>query len=246
MHLAEQVRTFKAFQRAKGMATRYDLPWGLLAKVLDLLSTRRLGAWAVVRRDIMFKTKWLFCLGLLCVVVVIANAEVGQQLHAKRPGNSSFIDDFTTELPPHLRVSFVLTEMSHDVVSGGGVQGAVFVRWENRSTAATKELYSYSAYEAPNPGSPLSLDFPIYDGFVHDGCGNTPVFPISFHSWVLEDYVKHAVLGEFSATDNSTIQPNGFWTFAYTIRATDSHGGVSDYTFRGTVSATCTNLDSFD
>jgi hypothetical protein len=195
----------------------------------------------------------LFCLGVFCAVVGIANAEVGQQLHAKRPGNSSFIDDIATELPPHLRVTFALTELFHDVVSGDGVQVKAFVKWDPHSTAATEEDLGPGHIPpsyVPGPEQLKNYAFygvlVMYDGLVLEGCGNTPVFPISFHSWIEEESEEGAVIGEFSATDNSTIQPNGFWTFAYTIRATDSHGGVSDYKFRGTVSALCTNLDSLD
>jgi hypothetical protein len=194
----------------------------------------------------MLTTKWVVYLGVFCAVVGIANAEVGQQLRAKGNGNSSFIDDFTTVLPPHLRVSFVLTEMSHEAVSGGGVQVTAFTEWFVDSNASTEE-YSGSLVYLPPPDSVQPESRLIYDALVIDGCGNTPVFPISFDNWIVEEKaVENPVIGEFSATDNSTIQPNGFWTFSYTIHATDSFGGVSDYTFRGTVSATCTNLYSFD
>jgi hypothetical protein len=147
-------------------------------------------------------------------------------------GGLSPIDDFEATLPANVRVTFVLQQMENEVVAGNGVGNTCWARWETHSSVATEEREGGGPFSLPAPGPGEIWSVPhandIYDAIVQDGCGNTPVIPIEFQSSVgemetlLDPYVQ---IGEFSAVDASTLQPNGFWTFSYTIRATGSNGG---------------------
>jgi hypothetical protein len=168
-----------------------------------------------------------------------------------RPGSGpSGPDDESTPLPAHLLVIFALQKMENVAVSGGGVAATCFATWETHSSEATDESGGPFSLPVPLPGDVWWVPnhaAGIYQGVVINGCGHIPVFPVTFDSTVgeQEDILSpFNLLATYHKVDNSTIHPNGFWTFAYTIRATGTNGGVSDFKFSGIVSVTCSIQNS--
>lgn len=155
---------------------------------------------------------------------------------------------------PNVRASFVVQDISNEVVAGGGVEtmgGDVsFVNWFTTSTAADVEQTGPFAWSLPEPGETWQDishfggggGLLIYDALVLNACNTFSSFPIEHTVTIVRQ--DGTELGEFQGIDNSTLDATGFYNLSYSVRAEDEDGGVSDFHFSGKVNVTCSGLNS--
>jgi hypothetical protein len=167
-------------------------------------------------------------------------------------GGAGSINTFKAPGLDNLYVGLHIQSVENEVVAAAGVTNECWVIWESHSTAASVEKGGPFQWPLPPPGQMFDnfgSHNTIYAGLIDNGCGNTLSFPIEHFCRVGEWQAGQGSdtfveIGSFHGVDNSTIQPTGYWTFAYTVRAKGTNGGVSDFKFRGNVPAICSGLKS--
>jgi len=158
---------------------------------------------------------------------------------------------------PNVRVSFLIQEISHDVVVKPGVAVPAFNRHVNWHTTGPEsdaenggvevgELGDGSQWSLPLPGAFLTYSgLLIYDALVFGACESLTSFDVQHEATIVEFIEsQHVALGSFVGVDNTTIDSTGYYNLNYTVRATDSNGGVSDFHFSGKADVICSGLDA--
>lgn len=116
---------------------------------------------------------------------------------------------------PHVRVSFIIQEISNQVIANGGVETGTadilkLIHWTTTGADADVENGGPYTWSPPAPGqtddSVGHLGGPsglmIYDALVFNACGNLSSFPVEHESTA----TVSTVIGSFSDIDNSTTR----------------------------------------
>src|SRR5262245_7267174 len=147
---------------------------------------------------------------------------------------------------PHVRVSFVLQQISNTPVANGGINGDpfTFVEWSTTSAAASVENGGPYDHPLTPPGSPWGPDdlqqTVIYDALVFNACDSFGGFPVS-HDALIQNGASE--IGAFHGFDAATLNHTGFYNFNYTARANGPNGKISDFRFSGKVNVVCSGLN---
>ena len=145
--------------------------------------------------------------------------------------------------------------MQNVVVSGTGVDslGAFQEPWATFKIVSTAADHSIpqpadDPYGLPVPAPGTSFDeIPhanaLFQGIIENGCLGTPAtFDLTLDSSVFR-ISSRAVFGQVHLVDS--VSGPGYYTFRYTVRASDEVGNVSDFVFSGDANAYRTAKSGF-
>jgi hypothetical protein len=151
---------------------------------------------------------------------------------------------------PHLRLDILLEEVRNVLVSGAGVDDsltpiATFTIVSDAADVSFPPSGGTSVQVlAPPPGDTWQYGGAIFMGIIANGCLGPPAtFDLTLDSSIYKDS-NEEVLGEVHLVDS--VQGHGYYNVAYTIRATDEAGNVSDFIFSGDADSYCTGQLDLD
>lgn len=86
----------------------------------------------------------------------------------------------------------------------------------------------------------------VYDALVFGACESLTSFDVQHIATLseLHQSFEATVIGSFVGVDNTTIDSTGYYNLNYTVRATDSEGGVSNFHFSGKANLICSGLNA--
>jgi hypothetical protein len=150
---------------------------------------------------------------------------------------------------PNVRVGFVVQELAHDAIAGGGVEHTIVI-WETKSSVVTEEQQKGGPLplSLPAPGETDTTWYKIYDAVLLGACGTFASFPVTHSARIgpnhgTGQFPEAELLGSFEGTDNNTLSSTGFYTLRYTIVAQDG-ARVSHFHFSGKVNVICSAVTS--